>query len=52
MEKKQTECKNCGEEFESKNDMLDSEEHLCGGCGNRQDYEHCKKLKGYCIECY
>ena len=55
-------CKGCGEEFKDTTNLggdkitaqehLEmSEEHMCVGCGNRQDYDHCKKLKGSCIEC-
>ena len=44
-------CKYCGEEFENKDIMENSEQHMCMVCGNRQDYTHCKKLKGECIEC-
>lgn len=45
-------CEFCGKEFESTEEMYESEEHLCGGCGNRQDSIHCEKLNGLCIECF
>jgi len=56
-------CKYCGEEFEETTNingekisgeehMENSEEHMCSECGERQDYESCKKLDGLCINCY
>lgn len=44
-------CKYCEEEYANTDELEYSNEHMCYWCGNRQDYEHCKKLKGLCIEC-